>query len=452
MSKQQQGLRFQNNRQPSATKSVPTGKKQRLTVERLAHDGRGIAHFQNRTWFITNALPSEEVEVRVLSSQSKLVNANCEKVITPSPLRQIAPCPYFGVCGGCELQHLAYEEQVSFKQNSVVEQFQRIAHTTLDEWQAPLVAEPFQYRRRARIAVRYNEQTKQLAIGFRAAFSQQIIAIGDCLVLTESLNQLLKLLPSCLEKLMAPRHIGHIEFFAGDQNALLIRHTAPLTSKDIDTLLAFCEAQQCQLWLQGKAEAEPYMVSSPLSYQLTINQQLFTLNYQMGDFVQVNAAINQGMVQQALDWLQVQAGETVLDLFSGLGNFSLPLAKQAKQVVAVEVIEDMVKLAKENAKLNAIANALFYKADLTQPLANQVWAQQSYAAVLLDPPREGASEIIKQMKKLDTNRILYISCNPATLARDSKLLLEQGFRLKKAGIMDMFPQTSHIETMVLFER
>lgn len=452
MSKQKQGLRFQDNRQPSASKSVPTGKKQRLTIERLAHDGRGIAHFQNRTWFVTNALPTEEVEVRVLSSQSKLVNAKCEKVITASPLRQIAPCPYFGICGGCELQHLAYSEQVSFKQQSVIEQFQRIANTTLSEWQTPLVDKALQYRRRARIATRFNEQTKQLDIGFRATHSQQIIAINECLVLTESLNQLLKLLPSCLNKLTAPRSIGHIELFTGNQNALLVRHTALLPTADIDTLLSFCETEQCQLWLQGKGEAQPYIANSSLSYQMTINQQLFTLNYQMGDFVQVNAAVNQAMVQQALDWLQIKPEEIVLDLFSGLGNFTLPLAKQAKQVVAVEAIEGMVSLAKENAKLNAIDNALFYKADLTQPMANQAWAQQSYSVVLLDPPREGASEIIKQMKKLDTNRILYISCNPATLARDSKLLLDQGFRVKRAGIMDMFPQTSHIETMVLFER
>ncbi len=452
MSKQSQGLRFQSNRKPSNSKTIPVGKKQTLTIDRLSHDGRGIANFHDRTWFVAGALPTEEVAVRVVSSQSKWVNAKCERVITPSPIRQAPPCQYAGTCGGCELQHISYEQQIQFKQNSVIEQFQRIANITLPEWQPPLINKPFGYRRRARIATRYNEQTKQLEIGFRAAFSQQIVAINNCLVLTESLNQLLQQLPDCLTQLTAPRHIGHIELFSGDQNALLVRHTAPLTDKDINTLHTFCQTQQCQLWLQGKADPIPYQTELPLSYHLLANQQSLKLNYRMGDFIQVNTEINQIMVQQALNWLQMQANESVLDLFCGLGNFTLPLAKQAKQVIAVEAIEGMVNLAKENAKQNHIENALFYKADLTQPIAGQIWAQEKFSAVLLDPPRDGAMEIIKQMKKLDTNRLLYVSCNPATLARDAKLLIEQGYQIKKAGIMDMFPQTSHCEVMVLFER
>lgn len=452
MSKKPQGLRFQSNRKPSTSGIIPVGKKQRLTIERLSHDGRGITTLQDRTWFVTGALPTEEIEARVVSTQSKWVHAKCEKIITAAPIRQTPPCQYAGICGGCELQHIPYAEQIKLKQNSVIDQFQRLANLDITDWQPPLIDKPLHYRRRARIAVRYNEKTKQLDIGFRAAFSQQIVPINHCVVLTESLNQLLQKLPECLQQLTAIRHIGHIELFEGNQTALLVRHTAPLNSIDLNKLVAFCEAQQCQLWLQGKDKPSPVNSESTLNYPLTIEKQSFTLNYQIGDFIQVNADINQLMVQQALDWLNVQSEESILDLFSGLGNFSLPIANKAKQVIGIEVVENMVNLAHSNAKQNGINNTLFYQADLSQPITNKTWIQEKFSAILLDPPREGAIEIIKQMKKLETNRLLYVSCNPSTLARDTKVLIEQGYKIQKAGIMDMFPQTSHIETMVLFER
>lgn len=451
MSKKITGLRFQENRKP-AGKTIPVGKKQPLTITRLSHDGRGIALLDNKTWFVSGALPEEKVIARVLSSQGKSVNARCEQVITASAVRQQPPCSYAGACGGCDLQHISYQDQIALKQQNVKDQFHRLANINFDNWSPPLLSKPFEYRRRTRIAVRYNEQTDQLDIGFRAAFSQQIINVTNCLVLEDTIASLLKQIPACLQQLSAKKHIGHIELFNGSTPAMLIRHTAPLPETDISLLSNFCTTHHCQLWLQGKDQPSPYLADKPLHYNVSTSQLQLTLNYQMGDFVQVNTQINQAMVLQALDWLKVQPDETVLDLFSGLGNFTLPLATQAKEVVAIEAVKDMVELAQQNAKYNHLTNINCYSADLNQPLSGEHWSKQAFTAILLDPPREGAADIITQMKKLDTKRILYVSCNPATLARDAKLLLEQGYRITKAGIMDMFPQTAHIEVMVLFER
>ena len=452
MSKNSQGLRFQSNQKSTADKTIPKGKKQRLTIERLAHDGRGIASLHNRTWFVAGALPNEEVDVRVMSSQSKIVNARCERVITPSPSRIKPACAFAAQCGGCELQHLSYDDQIKLKQANVIDQFQRIANITIPHWQPPITSTPFEYRRRARIAVRFNEKTEQLDIGFRAAFSQQIIAIDDCLVLTESLRQLINPLFACLQHLSSARQIGHIELFSGSQIAILVRHIAPLPESDIKILIDLCEKHQCSLWLQGKDQAQPLQPQQSLNYSLRTPKQTLTLSYRMGDFIQVNETVNQAMVFQALDWLQLHDSDNVLDLFSGLGNFTLPMATQSKQVTAIEVVESMIILGNENAKRNNLANASFHQTDLSHPLADKAWAKNIFSAVLLDPPRNGAYEIVKQMKILKARHILYVSCNPATLARDANVLIAHGYKIKKAGIIDMFPQTSHIETMVLFER
>lgn len=452
MKKKNSSLRFQHNQKPNNTKTIPVGKKQCLTIERLSHDGRGITKLQDKTWFVAGALPQEEVEARVISSQSQWVNARCERIITPSSLRQEPPCQYAGVCGGCELQHIPYTEQVRLKQNSVIEQFQRFSAITITNWQPPLVGEPFGYRRRARIAVRFDEKTKTLHIGFRAAFSQQIICTKDCLVLTKSLRQLLEKLPDCLNALNAPLSIGHIELFEGNHTALLIRHVKPLAEIDIEQLQLFCQENQCQLWLQGKANPIPYEKTSSLGYDLSLEKQQLHLTYKMGDFIQVNGLINQQMVIQSLHWLNIKPNEIILDLFCGLGNFTLPIATQAKKVIGIEVSEDMVESAKANAIKNNLNNAEFYQADLSQDFTGKTWANEKFSTIVLDPPREGAMQIVMQINKLNPQRVLYISCNPATLARDAELLIKQGYLITKAGIMDMFPQTSHIETMVLFER
>ena len=448
MAKQERGLRFQPTGGTKAT-PVPTGKKQRLTLERLANDGRGIAFIEGRTWFVSGALAGEEVEARVLGAHGKVVEARTERVFKANDIRRVAPCVHAGKCGGCSVQHLPHNEQLALKQRMLSEQLNRVAGVEPEEWAQPLTGPEFGYRRRARIAVRWDARAKRLDVGFRAAGSQDIVAIDHCLVLVQALQPIMSGLPAMLRQLSNPKALGHVELFSGSAIAVLLRHMAPLSEADLQVLQNFCATHHAQLWLHGDGEPQPVDLSQTLGYRL--EKWDLELAYRPGDFVQVNAGVNEAMVAQALDWLAPQADERVLDLFCGLGNFALPLARQVREVVAVEGVATMVERAAQNAASNKLHNAAFFQADLSQPLVDATWARQGFAAVLLDPPRDGAYEVVRKLSGLGAKRVVYVSCNPATLARDTVELMKQGYRLKRAGILDMFPQTAHVEAMALFE-
>ena len=448
MAKQARGLRFQPAGGTKAPQ-VPTGKKQRLRIERLANDGRGIAFLDGRTWFVSGALAGEDVEARVLGAHGKIVEARTERVFTANEVRRVAPCAHAGRCGGCSVQHLPHDEQLALKQRMLAEQLSRVAAVEPEEWAAPLTGPEFGYRRRARIAVRWDARAKQLEVGFRAAGSQDIVAIDHCLVLVQALQPIMAGLPALLRQLSNPRALGHVELFSGSAIAVLLRHMAPLSEADMQLLQGFCLTHGAQLWLHGEGEPQPVDLTQTLGYRL--EQWNLQLAYRPGDFVQVNAGVNEAMVAQALEWLAPQADERVLDLFCGLGNFALPLAKQVREVVAVEGVATMVERAALNAVSNNLHNAAFFQADLSQPLAQAAWAKDGFSAVLLDPPRDGAYEVVRKLSALGAKRLVYVSCNPATLARDTVELMKQGYRLKRAGILDMFPQTAHVEAMALFE-
>jgi len=449
MARKPSGLRFQPSGGARAT-PVPVGKKQRLTVERLANDGRGIGFVDGRTWFVSGALPGEEVEARVLSARSQVVEARGERLFSVSAERRDEPCAHARTCGGCSVQHMPHADQLALKQRMLAEQFERLAGVQPDEWAPPLVGPELAYRRRARVAVRWDAKTRQLEVGFRAAASQAIVSIDDCPVLVQPLQPILRGLPALLRQLQKPQAIGHVELFNGSRSAVLVRHTAALPEDDLASLQRFCLEQQAQLWLHGVGEPEPFEAGATLGYRL--EQWSVDLAYRPGDFVQVNAPVNAAMVAQALDWLAPRADERVLDLFCGLGNFALPLARRSREVVAVEGVQAMVARGAHNALSNGLGNAHFFQADLSNPLADAEWAQGGFAAVLLDPPRDGALQVARHMAALAPERVLYVSCNPATLARDSAELQAQGYRLKRAGILDMFPQTAHVEAMALFVR
>jgi len=448
MAKQQRGLRFQPTGGSKAPQ-IPTGKKQRLSIERLANDGRGIAFFEGRTWFVIGALAGEEVEVRVLGAHGKVVEARTERVFVANDLRRPAPCVHAGRCGGCSVQHLPHNEQLALKQRMLAEQLSKVAGVEPEEWAAPLSGAEFAYRRRARVAVRWDIKAKKLEVGFRAAGSQDIVGIDDCPVLVQPLQPIMSRLPEMLGRLSKPQSLGHVELFAGSALAVLLRHMAPLSAADLNILKEFCAFHEAQLWLHGEGEPQPVDAGQALGYRL--ERWNLELAYRPGDFVQVNAAVNEAMVAQALDWLQPTAEERVLDLFCGLGNFALPLAQQVREVVAVEGVQTMVERAAANAASNNLHNARFFQADLSQPLADAKWAEERFCAVLLDPPRDGAFEVVRTLASLGAKRLVYVSCNPATLARDTVELIKQGYRLKRAGILDMFPQTAHVEAMALFE-
>lgn len=439
------GLRFQPaGGARSAT--VPTGKRQVLGIDRLSNDGRGIGHEGGRTWFVAGALPGERVEARVLGARSQVVEARTLKVLEASPLRRTPPCSVADRCGGCTLQHLPHGDQLALKQQALAEQFQRLSGTQPQAWATPLVGPEFGYRRRARVAVRWDERQGRLEVGFRAEASQDIVTPDDCLVLVPELQRLLRGLPTLLGGLERPQVIGHVELFQGTATALLVRHTQALLPGDQARLRDFCAAGQVQLWWQGKGEPMADQADVPLGYQLA--DWALTLAYRPGDFVQVNAPINAAMVAQALDWLAPGADDRVLDLFCGLGNFSLPLARQAAAVTGIEGVAAMTSRAIQNARDNGIGNAHFLQVDLSNPLPTSVGA---HSLALLDPPRDGALEVVRQLKGLGVRRLVYVSCNPSTLARDAGELVRQGYRMTRAGILDMFPQTAHVEAMVLFE-
>jgi len=442
------GLRFQPTGGTRAPQ-VPTGKKQRLSIERLAGDGRGIAFVEGRTWFVSGALAGEEVEARVLNAHGKVVEARLERVFSPSEARRPAPCKHFDRCGGCNLQHLPHAAQLELKQRLLAEQLQRVAGVVPEQWAAPLSGPEFGYRRRARVAVRWDAKARKLDVGFRAEASQDIVAIDDCPVLVQPLQSILRHLPLLLQSLSKPQVVGHVELFSGTALALLLRHTAPLVEADLARLQAFCSEAGVQLWLQGEGQPAPANPADTLGF--TLEPWNLELAYRPGDFVQVNAQVNTAMIEQALAWLAPQADERVLDLFCGLGNFALPLARQAREVVAVEGVQAMVDRAAANAQRNKLHNTQFFQADLSQPLATSGWAAGGFCAVLLDPPRDGAFEVVRNIAALGARRLVYVSCNPATLARDTVELVKQGYRLKCAGILDMFPQTAHVEAMALFE-
>ena len=449
MAKKISGLRFQPSGGVRAAQ-IPVGKKQKLNIERLANDGRGIAFVEGRTWFVSGALPGEQVEARVLGARSQVVDARSERILSASPERRVEPCAHARTCGGCSVQHMSHADQLALKQHMLSEQFSRLADLQPDEWAQPLVGPEFAYRRRARIAVRWDVKHKRLDVGFRAAASQDIVAISDCPVLVQALQPILRALPAVLAALDSPQAIGHVELFHGSTSAVLVRHTAAFGEADLARLQAFCVAHDAQLWLHGIGEPQPFEPEQSLGYRL--QRWDLQLAYRPGDFVQVNAPVNEAMIAQALDWLAPKADERVLDLFCGLGNFALPLARQVREVVAVEGVLTMVERAAHNAASNGIDNLHFFQADLSNPLVESGWAQGGFAAVLLDPPRDGALQVVRQMSALGAKRLVYVSCNPTTLARDSAELLAQGYRLEKAGILDMFPQTAHVEAMALFVR
>lgn len=449
MARKTSGLRFQPSGGARAPQ-VPVGKKQLLDIQRLANDGRGIAFEGGHTWFVGGALPGERVEARVLGARGQVVEARTERILGASPQRRVEPCAHARSCGGCSLQHMPHADQLALKQRMLGEQFARLAGLQPQEWAPPLVGPEFAYRRRARIAVRWDAKGRRLEVGFRAAASQDIVAIGDCPVLVQPLQPILRGLPALLRELDKPQAIGHVELFSGSASSVLVRHTAPLGEADLARLQGFCLAQQAQLWLHGAGAPQPFDPAQRLGYRLEAWD--LQLDYRPGDFVQVNAPVNEAMVAQALDWLAAQAHERVLDLFCGLGNFALPLARRVREVVAVEGVQAMVERAAQNAASNGLGNVHFFQADLSNPLLAAGWARGGFAAVLLDPPRDGALPVVRQIGGLGARRVVYVSCNPATLARDSAELQAQGYRLEKAGILDMFPQTAHVEAMALFVR
>jgi len=425
-----------------------------VTITGLTHDGRGISRYEEKILFVLGALPGEKVRVKYTRAYNRYSEGIALEVLeSPSKERAPAPCPYFGLCGGCQIQHLAPDAQIMHKQALLQEQLTQ-ANVFPEQWLPPLVGPMTGYRQKARLAVRYVDKKETLLVGFREQKNSKIAIIDACHTLDARVGLKIGALRDCIDTLENKRAIAQIEVaIGGEQVALVFRHVTPLSTNDVTVLRDFCKTEDFSLYLQPQGAESVHKVSpdNGMLLRYTLPTQQLVYDFHPLDFIQVNQEMNQKMVNQALALLQLTSSDTVLDLFCGLGNFTLPLAQTAKQVVGVEGSEAMVARAEHNARTNQLQNVKFFMADLSAPLVNQHWTQSSYSVVVLDPSRLGAKEIIENIRLFGAKKILYVSCNSATFTRDAALLTQMSYRLTQIGVMDMFPQTAHLEVMGLFE-
>jgi 23S rRNA (uracil1939-C5)-methyltransferase len=419
-----------------------------LTIEKLDHQGCGMAFQNQKPIFIEGGLPQEQVLVQFSEEKSKYSRAKIIKVLSPSPQRVAPFCPHYQSCGGCDMQHLSHADQVAHKEQTLRHLISKFANVSLTLGET-LSALEQGYRRRTRISLMWDKKTQRLEFGFRQKQSKQIVNIDQCPVLEPSLNQLLLPLKSLLDTFQSPQTLGHVELVLADHSPVIVlRHTQALAQGDRTRLIEFATEAQATLYLMPQSNQLDHILGPLPTYSETGAVIAFAPNH----FIQVNRAVNQGMVAQAIDWLALEAQDKVLDLFCGVGNFSLALASQVESVVGVEGVDEMVLQAAANAALNHLTNATFYQANLEQELRQTSWGAEKFDKILLDPARAGAQGIVEQLPLFGASRIVYVSCNPATLARDSQRLLAQGYRIEKLAMLDMFPHTGHIESMALFVR
>lgn len=463
-----------------------------LTVTNLAHDGRGVASYgdqpdhhldkHGKKVFVSFALPNETVSVKITGSRKSMEEGDAALVLAnPNPERTTPPCPHFGVCGGCSLQHWQPDGQIQFKQSVLAELLEHQAHIQPEHWLPPLVADRLGYRTKARMGVRYVEKKGTALVGFRERASNFLANLNECHVLDPRIGFEIENLKALISSLDARDHIPQLELAMGEtlddvidskkSIAVIVRHMVDLGEHDIAKLQAFFAERNWQLFLQPKgsdtvhridplyennAHARPSSLTVPPTGGLFYRLPEFDVTFEFSplDFTQVNLSVNRKMTKLAIDLLELKPGERVLDLFCGLGNFSLPLARQVGDtgfVIGVEGSSEMTQRAKMNAIANGLHHTDFFAQDLTKDFSAEPWVGQ-VDALLIDPPRSGALEVMQYLDKFNAKRIVYVSCNPITLARDTAVLLDKGYKLTHAGVMDMFPHTGHVESIARFEK
>jgi 23S rRNA (uracil1939-C5)-methyltransferase len=433
-----------------------------VSIVDLIHDGRGVARWPEghaqagKTVFVSGALPGETVSVQQTARSRHFDEAKTLEVIEASPDRVAPRCPHFGTCGGCVLQHLAEDKQIEAKQRTLLDNLQRIGHVAPQAVLPPLRGDSWGYRRKGRFSVRRVEKKDKTLVGFREQDPRFVADIRECHVVVPQLGFRVEALGALVDSLDARRDIPQIEFIAGDAAiALVFRHLQPLSDGDKAKLEVFAAAEGFSIFLQpgGIDSVHPLAGDAPqLSFRLP--QWDIELLFRPLDFIQVNAKLNEAMISRALDLLDVQPGERVLDLFCGLGNFTLPLARASGdgEVVGVEGDAGLVQRARANATHNGLTNVQFHAADLAQDLVGQAWVKAGFDKLLLDPARSGAIEVLKQLPLKGLKRIVYVSCHPGSLASDAAYLVnDAGWTLREAGVMDMFPHTAHVESIAVFD-
>jgi len=428
----------------------------------LTHDGRGVARRPDgkapsesgKAIFVAGALPGERVMAQQTARSRHFDEAKTLEVLRASDDRVTPRCPHFGTCGGCALQHLAEDKQIHAKQRVLLENLERIGHVTPESVLPPLTDVAWGYRRKGRFSVRRVEKKDKTLVGFRENDPRFVADLSECHTVIPQIGMKVSALSALIDGMDGRREIPQVEFIAGDDTVVLVfRHLAPLTERDRNALVAFAQEHGFAIFLQpgGLDSVHALWPDNPrLAFRLP--QWDVELQFRPLDFIQVNAGLNQKMIASALTLLNAQPDERVLDLFCGLGNFTLPLARGVREVVGVEGDAGLVRRARENAAHNSLGNAEFHAADLAQDLSGHTWMRAGFDRLLLDPPRSGADVVLKQLPLKGLKRIVYVSCHPASLARDAGYLVnERGWKLRAAGVMDMFPHTAHVESIAMFE-
>lgn len=426
-------------------------------IECVDQEGRGIAHSNGKVIFIEGALPGERVTYSVYLKKPRFELAQVQQVLRASSSRTAPKCRHFGVCGGCAMQHYEHTAQVAAKQRVLEEDLARIGKVHAERILPPVYGAPWGYRQRARLSVRYVSKKARLLVGFHERKSSFVADMQVCEILPPPVSAMIEPLRQMIESLSIRARLPQVEVAVGDSlTVLVLRILEPLTAADEAQLRVFADLHTVQIWLQPKGPESAYpfhpLDAPELAYRLA--EFDLTMPFLPTEFTQVNSALNQLLVKQAISLLDPQPGERIADLFCGLGNFSLAMARRGSHVVGVEGSAALVARARENASRNGLTAATeFQVADLFAATEASLGALGHFDAMLLDPPRDGAVEVVKALGAAPPRRIVYVSCNPATLARDAALLVHtKNYRLMAAGIVNMFPHTAHVESMALFEK
>lgn len=426
-----------------------------LDIHDLSHDGRGVARRDGKAIFVHGALAGEHVRAQIHQRHRQFDEAMTMEVLEPSADRVVPHCAHFGVCAGCVLQHLSSEAQIAAKQKTLLDNLERIGRTTPETLMAPLQGEPWGYRRRGRLSVRHVEKKGRTLVGFRELNGKYVADIQQCAVLDARVGLRIQAIVALVSALDAKRSLPQIEIAIADKAvALVFRHLDPLSDADRQALIAFGQAEQFAILLQpGNNDTVHALWPEQIELTFSLPRHQLEFAFKPLDFIQVNGAMNERMIDHALGLLALDDSDDVLDLFCGLGNFTLPIARRAHSVVGVEGEHGLVERARQNAVRNGIENAEFFVADLSVSQAEAEWAKRRYSKLLLDPARAGADKVFDWLPMKRLERIVYVSCHPGSLSRDAGILVhDHGFKLKSAGVMDMFPHTAHVESIALFER
>ena len=427
-------------------------------IESLDHEGRGVAHVDGKAIFIEGALPGEVVEYASYRRKRSYEKAHAVSVLRSSSQRVAPPCPHFGTCGGCSMQHLNLAGQTAAKQRVLEDALWHLARLKPEQLFPPIAGTAWAYRTRARFSVRYVASKGGALIGFREKHSSYVAVMDSCAVLPARVSALIPALKTLVEGMSQPDRMPQIEVaVGGSRTVLLLRHLEPLTDDDLDRLRQFADTHGVIWYLQSKGP-ETVTLFHPadaglLSYELP--DFGLELLFHPTEFTQVNHGVNNMLVRRAMALLRPQAGERIADLFCGLGNFTLPIARLGARVLGVEGSAALVQRARQNAEHNGLAELCeFAVANLFEATEESFAAMGRFDKLMIDPPREGAIALVSALPAAGgPGRLVYVSCSPATLARDAAVLVhEKGYRLVGAGMANMFPHTSHLESIALFEK